>query len=141
MVFQAIVFEDASVSQAISRSFSIVGGNWWRTFFLSLVLSLIMFLFNYLADAPVYLAALFGLIDFTGSISAFNANLPLYKWILYGIYFFIQYLILVILGIIGFIGNTFLYFSIRERKENTGLIREIQAVGTHSNEEEQEYDY
>jgi hypothetical protein len=140
MVYQVIVFEDAKASQALSRSFGIVGGNWWRTFFLTLILILIQILFNYLADAPVYLAAMFGLIDFSGSISAFNQNLPLYKWILYGIYFFIQYIILVILGIISIIGTTFLYFSIREQKENAGLIREIEAIGTHSNEED-DYDY
>ena len=142
LVYPAMIFEEINASQSISRSFSLVAGNWWRTFFLLLILNLIQMMFNYLADMPAYIAHFLGLIRFNSSITYLaNTTVELWEWLLWAVYFFIQYLILVILGIISTIGTSFLYFSIRERKENTGLIREIQAFGTHKNEDDYEYEF
>ena len=134
----AIVFEEVSVSEALARSFKLVGGNWWRTFFLIFILGLIQMMFNYLADAPVYLAKAFGLISFSGSLFNLNQSDSIGTWIMTSLYFYIQYLILAVLGIIGVIGISFQYFSIRERKEKTGLLRQIEAFGKHK---EEEYEY
>lgn len=135
LALPALVFEDLSVSNALSQSFKLVGGNWWRTFFLIFILSLIQFIFNYLADAPVYLAKAFGLISFSGSLFSLNQTDSISTWIMTSIYFYIQYLILAVLGIIGVIGISFQYFSIRERKEKTGLLRQIESFGKHKEEE------
>jgi hypothetical protein len=85
-VLQAVVIEGAGPIEALSRSWSLVQGNWWRVFGIMLVVSLIL--------VGISLAAgLLGLIPFLG-------------WI-------IQLVVPILLTPIAAIAQTLLYFDLR----------------------------
>lgn len=78
VVSPAIVWEDAGVLQALSRSASLVKGHWWRTFGVVLLMMLVTQLAISLITTPISFVAMWGFISqyfqLIGDMAAQNAS-------------------------------------------------------------------
>jgi hypothetical protein len=57
LVTPIIVFEDAGLGQALSRSFEIIKGNWWKTFGILFVGAVIVYIFSIILSIPLIISA------------------------------------------------------------------------------------
>ena len=57
LVAPIIVFEDTGLGQALSRSFQVIKGNWWKTFGIVIIGILIIYIFSIILSIPLIIAA------------------------------------------------------------------------------------
>ena len=128
-----VVHEKAGPFEAISRSFELISGNWWKTFGLMFILQFIVAIVIYIVYIPAIAAIMF---------VAMNG---LDQSIIVGI-LVTTMLLVAVLGIIAsfipMLALTFLYFNIIEEKESPGLINKINNINKEEeNKEENKEDY
>jgi hypothetical protein len=75
MAFPLRAFERAEIGDCISRSFKLINGNWWRTFGLVLVLSLLISCVGYVVYLPFLLIFGFGSLSGMEDPTAYGARL------------------------------------------------------------------
>ena len=114
-----LIFEEISISKSISRSISLIGGKWWSTFGLILVMTIVAGLMQIVFTIPTYIIAIPKALH--GNLMVFDAGTMIAEAI----------------GAIGttllypliFIAIAFQYFNLVERKENQGLKQQIMMAG------------
>jgi hypothetical protein len=122
-------FEKKNVLQAIKRSFELVRGNWWSTFALLMVTSILQSVVAALFMIPFYVVYFVFMItiitaqeqgsdimDHTGTLLAMAIGLGFF---IYGSY---------LTRAITITGMAFQYFHLVEKKESKGLISEIESL-------------
>ena len=117
--FPVISMENKNASEAITRSFKIIKGNWWATFGFFLVLGILTVFISYIIVLPLSLLAGFMIVrpGNTGLASFLYAFSSILNLVLY-------FLISVIL----YIGVDIRYFSLVEKKEQVGLMEQIEQM-------------
>ena len=117
--FPVISIENKNVSDAISRSFHIIKGNWWATFGLFFVLTLLTTFITYIIVFPLSFLAGFMIVR-PGS-SGIASFLYAFSSILNLILYFLTSVIL-------YTGMAIKYFSLVEKKEQAGLMEQIEQM-------------
>ncbi len=118
----AYYVEDLNPSDAIRRSWNLTQDNFWFTFGLYIVVSMIFAFLSYLFIIPllIILSLIIGVGDAT-----FGSNLGILMGLLYGLLYFFQ----LIFSSAQFISLGLHYFNLRERKDGTGLREQIEQLG------------
>ncbi|MCC5927730.1 MAG: hypothetical protein JJU28_00660 [Cyclobacteriaceae bacterium] len=122
-------FEKKNVLQAIKRSFELIRNNWWSTFALLIVTSILQSVVAALFMIPFYVVYFIFMVtvitaqeqgsdimDHTGTLLAMAIGLGFF---IYGSY---------LTRAITITGMTFQYFHLVEKKESKGLISEIESL-------------
>ncbi len=131
----SIIYEGKSITEAISRSFELIKGNWWFTFGIISLFGLIISLASNIFIIPTYV------ISFVSILTESFDNTTFIGVLLSVILYFIVYLYFIALQqmLVGF-----LYFRIKFRQERTGLFDRIEAINISDNDknttEEEEYE-
>jgi hypothetical protein len=119
LFFPIMLNENGSIGYSFSRSFKLLKGQWWST----LAVLIIIWVITYACTLFVYIpTVIFGMIrGFTQDFKSVNS------------------LTLVLLTVVQYIGQVFLilplicsalvYFNLRERQENFGLLERIDKLG------------
>lgn len=115
----AVVLEDASLSDALSRASSLVKDHWWKTFGALLVVGIIISMSSYLFALPAQVLMLSGL--FIGDSSSLVMAGSLINVVIQSLAIFLYALFVVAAALC--------YFSLREQKEGLGLMGRIEAFG------------
>ncbi|MTI32847.1 hypothetical protein [Xanthovirga aplysinae] len=120
--------EGISVTDALGRSYSLVKGNWWNTFGIIIVLSIIYMVLGYLIQLPagIYM----GVKTFSSIQEGFFNLDPAYTTIA-----IFSSIISIIFSAILYIGLAFQYFNLVERAEGVGAAKEIDSIGNDQNEQ------
>jgi hypothetical protein len=140
-VFSIQTKERIGFFDAISRSFKLTSGQWWRTFGLWIVMSIVQGLISFIIVSPFFVAM--GVLGFLNLGK--TADLPSSTFmLLYIIANSLNNILSLICGSIVFVAMAFHYFSLVEEKEGLGLMEKIRLMGTRSDEtaepdEEEEY--
>ncbi|MBB3699520.1 glycerophosphoryl diester phosphodiesterase membrane domain-containing protein [Flammeovirga yaeyamensis] len=119
-----IVFEEKSITEAMSRSNNLVSGNWWATFFYFFILGIIVFGINYVFTIiPAGLVGVGAFFQFSDE-GSLNVAFKL-----------VAVLISMGVGIISpivksayHIGTSTQYFSLKEKKEASSIMRDLNAL-------------
>ena len=123
-VFIALIHENLSIGEAISRSFKMISGNWWQTFGLLFVFGIILTFVSYIIILPL---AFIGAYAFSAtSMGVFQFGGILLAAMLY----FVIYVVFIVLQ------QTLLssvFFSIYTKREGGNILKKVAAI---NNEEE-----
>lgn len=117
--FIAVIYENKSVGDSISRSFQIVKGKWWNTFALILVFGMIVSFTSYIFFIPAYIIAIFSVVNNSFGMA------KIIIIVVFGALYFAAYLYMTALQhiLIGF-----QYFSIITEKEGGSLESEVDEI-------------
>jgi hypothetical protein len=126
-------FEGKTPMESIRRAFFLIKDKWWSTFGLLMTLALVSSFMGYIFTIP---AAIIPLLKGFGVIS--NSPITNFLIILTTVF---SMLGTFLLSALGHFGLGFQYFNLVERKEGTGLLQQINTIGTtlKPSEEEDEY--
>lgn len=121
------LFEDASVSDAFSKSFQLIKGKWWSTFGLMIVSGIIAILIGLLFSIPSYVMLLGNWFSNADSLQEDPTSLMKNFDTWYGS----MVTALSMVGsyssyLIPIMALAFQYFNLSERKEGTGLKSQIE---------------
>ena len=129
LYFPIYVFEDRGldVGTIINRCFKLVRGNWWKTFGVFMITSIIVGVVSSIFFIPPYLMMIFELLQLEGGseeeiLNAINKN-----WFM-TLFFILYALARFILGFLILVGVSFQYFNLVEEKEATGLMDTIASI-------------
>ncbi len=124
IIFCIIMFENKGIGEAFSRSFELTRIQWWWTFLILFVSTVIVGLIVYILAIP---AAIFGFSIGMHQLSN-PGTLPESMGILYIIYSSAMALITYVLYVIPFTVIAFQYFNLVEIKEMPSLINKIDQM-------------
>jgi len=134
--FNIFIHENRSVGEIgaiIRRCFFLVKEKWWSTFGLLFIMSLIIFAITTIIQLPLMITKLSDLFssvaDGGQSMEAFYKQ-SLFEMIYSGITQFAGFLLYVLL----ILSITFQYFNLVERKESSGLMEQIESIGSTTEE-------
>jgi hypothetical protein len=132
-------YERIGFFEALTRSFTLIQGKWWSTLGLTIVLFIIAFIFSLAVAIPGYIIShITSLHDFEFS----KLTEPDSSTGIVGMFSFtVSYLCQAIIYSFPAIGLAFQYFNLVERKEGTGLMSQLQMIGTASSAPEPEEDF
>lgn len=124
--FSILVFNEQSVSDAFSYSFTLIKEHWWMTFASLLVVGIIVFVASFVFTLPtqIYNLAKMGILS--GEVDAENINLVDPLTLLFGI---IGTLAQFLLNIISVVASVLIYFDLNEKKNFTGTYERIKNLG------------
>lgn len=120
LIVPIIVIENASFGYAFNSSFRLIKENWWPTFGVIFVTTLIVGIMNSFAEYPLTFITI-------GSrfISLQSFRLPLI------IFFSILRNILLLTYTLPYIATSLCYFNLAEKKDGLGLLGRIEKFGTN----------
>jgi hypothetical protein len=124
VIFCIIMFENRSIGEAFSRSFELTRIQWWWTFLIIFVSTVIVALIIYILAIP---AGIFGLSIGMHQIKN-PGTLPESMGVLFVIYNSVMAVITYILYIIPFTVIAFQYFNLVEIKERPSLLEKIDLM-------------
>jgi len=128
-----MVFEDKSIGDTFSHSFTLIKGEWWNTFGVLIVVWLLLMVLGQAFSIPamiyqfIKMGTVMGGDDPTEIFSIFKD--PIYLALNIGSYIF-QF----ILYSIPLISTVFIYFDLNEQKNLTGTFEKIESLGTTTEE-------
>lgn len=132
VIFCVIMFEDKGIGEAFSRSFELTRIQWWWTFLILFVSTVIIALIVYILAVP---ATIFGL-----SVGLHQVNhpgtLPESAGVFFIIYSAIMAVINYVLYVIPFTVIAFQYFNLVEIKEMPSLIDKIDLMSNEGSKTE-----
>ncbi len=120
-------FERNNFFTGISRTFYLVQGNWWLTFGLGVVNTIIMYVVFFICYIPFYFIMMFNMI--TQMNQSGGPNFSSMTWVMVGMTVLMTFGYLVTF-IIHYVMTAVHYHNLLERKEGGGLLARIQTVGT-----------
>lgn len=126
-----LVFEERSISDSFSHSFTLIKGQWWNTFGVLIVIWLLIGVLGQVFSIPtmiyqlVKLGTVFGNNDPTKFFEVFKD--PIYLALTVGSYVF-QFM----LYSIPLISIVFIYFDLNEQKNATGTFEKIDNLGNNN---------
>jgi hypothetical protein len=129
--FSLLVFRNLSVTDAISESFILVKDEWWMTFITMFVVWIVMVIASYAFSMPavIYTYVKMGISMGENDLASgeFFTSDPIYIGLNLISYFF-QYF----LNLITLITSVLIYFHLNEKKNFTGTLEKINALGGNS---------
>ncbi|AIM59121.1 hypothetical protein IX49_00710 [Cellulophaga lytica] len=132
LAFSILIFNQKSVGDAFSDSFSLVKDYWWITFATLLVIVIVVFVAGMAFGIPsaIYMWAKMGVFSAEVDPSSMGNNLtdPI-SIIIQALSSLCQYL----LSIITVVAGALIYFDLNERKNLTGTMERIQNLGNSTN--------
>ncbi|MBB5635902.1 hypothetical protein HDE68_001790 [Pedobacter cryoconitis] len=125
-----MIFENASLGYAFSKSFKLLKEQWWTTAATLLIIWVITYATSAFASLPATIMVMVSTL--TGGVKGISTGLIIFSSIL-------QELCKVFM-IIPIVGVSFCYFNLSERQNSSGLMERIQKMGQdetpfHSKEE------
>jgi len=126
-----MVFENKSIGDSFSHSFTLIKGQWWNTFGVLVVVWLLIMVLGQVFSIPaliyqfVKMGTMMGKEDPTAILSIFKD--PIYLVLNIGSYIF-QF----ILYSIPLISTVFIYFDLNEQKNLTGTFEKIDNLGANN---------
>ena len=117
------VLEDQPVATSLRRAFHLVKDNWWSTFFIYIVISLLAGIASYIFVIPAYIVLM---VKSIGSIESGGLTAETGVW--FGITYALAMLGSAFTSMYQILGVALQYFSLREQKEGVGLMRKIAAL-------------
>lgn len=120
IIFMVRMREKLPFFDSVSRCRKLISGNWWFTFALLLILSVIEYFFSFIFAIPQYIAMFIGLLHSTSG----KPDLDSWVLIITSIISSVSYLFYCI----PIIGITFHYFSLVEKKEAVGLLQKLETI-------------
>ena len=121
LIFIVRLEEKISFSESLKRSKELVKGNWWFTFGLILVVTIIQGFLSFVFYIPYYIVIF--LVAFTGfenEVNDFNKILFMISGIIS--------LLSILLYTISIISISFQYYNLVERKEAPGLFQQLDEI-------------
>lgn len=130
-VYPVRVYEKADIGEAITRSFTLIKGNWWWTFLLYFIVSMAAGLLSSIFMIPQYIYTF--ATAFTAA-SGESASMSMTMAIITGILSMVGQ---VVVNTIPFIALIFHYYNLLEKKDKPGLQKRLdQLLPTQANHEE-----
>jgi len=123
-----MVFEDKSIGDTISHSFTLIKEQWWNTFGVLIVVGILVSILGYIFSIPaliyqlIKMGTMIGEEDPTG---VFN----LFKDPIYIVLNVLSYVGKYIFSSITLIASVFIYYDLNEQKNATGTIEKIDGLG------------
>ncbi|MEQ9423868.1 MAG: hypothetical protein RJQ09_05580 [Cyclobacteriaceae bacterium] len=126
--------EDVSFSESISRCFYLIKQNWWETLGVIFISVLIQYGLSFIIQSPLmiwaYLQDFFSVTD-----DSIGEEITFIQTIIMAVGGIINQMV----SIISTVAITFQYFSLKEQKDATGLLKKIDSFGTNTDEVAEEY--
>jgi len=122
-----LVIEEIGFSEALGRSSNLISGHWWLTFGMLIVLYIILSVVSVVFHIPLYI------ITFISALSSVNSDFilqPDWKMKIATAFGSISYFIYSLFTL----ALTFHYFSLREKKEASGLFEKIENLNPENDE-------
>jgi len=129
-VFLIIIYEKVSIGKAISRSFELIKGNWWKTFGLILVFGMIIGTTSYVFIIPIYVVFILAAVSGTQISIGSAVMVTLFVFLYFTAYMFFISMQQIMIA--------FQYFNISVQKEGAHLKDRIAAIS--ENEENPEFE-
>lgn len=129
-----IVHEDAGIGEAISKSFKLIKGYWWKTFGLYVIFYFIIAFSSYALLIPIYIIIFAA--AFAGGGASFGVG-AIIMTVFFAIVYFIGYMFLMTLQ--QFL-IAFQYFNLRVLKDGVSLTDRISAINEETTEVESKSD-
>jgi hypothetical protein len=120
------ILEGRSISDSISYSFSLIKGEWWITFATILVMFMLYYFILMIFNIPQYIYLFIKMLTMTSQASPNPAEM--FDWIyiaLTTIAAIAQYMLHTVIVIC----SVFVYYNLNERKNFTGAMESIDAIG------------
>ncbi len=128
-VFIALIYENKTVGESISRSFEIIRGSWWQTFALVLVFGMIIGAMSYVFIIPIYAVIISASITGNEISSGSTIFITLFVFLYFTAYLFFISMQQVMVA--------FQYFNLLAQKEGLHLKDKIAAIIKEQPEKEQ----
>lgn len=127
LVFSIMVFDKLSISESISRCFTLIKSNWWVTFATLLVIWLLVYIISIVFGIP---AIVYSLVKtFTAVEEASMANPgQIFDWV-YILLNLISTAAQYLLYTVTIVSAAFIYFNLNEIKNFTGTYETIDSLG------------
>lgn len=124
IVWSIMIFEDVDFSTAFGRSMKLINKNWWQTFAVIIIATIIIYVLTIFISLP---SLLFGFKSFFKNIK--NGQ-PLTTELPIGYYIFntITHLLTQLLMVVPVVISAFIYFSAVEKVEKPSLIEKIGQI-------------
>jgi len=141
LINSVIIMEDVSFGKAFSRSFDLLTDNYWSTFGLVIVLYILVSVFSFVFSIPAtVVAAIWGFnsletIKDTGEMAQVDGLLETVMFVTQILANLGRNFLVVIPGI----AMGFQYFHLKEVKESTGLMEQIEQMGAAAREDDETY--
>ncbi|MBB6460500.1 glycerophosphoryl diester phosphodiesterase membrane domain-containing protein [Flammeovirga kamogawensis] len=119
-----VVFENASISEALSKSRKLVSGNWWSTLGYLIVIS---FIASFFGSIISFVGGLFSGVNAESLLSSNGEFSSTYSFVLLTINF-ISNLVTPVFYVIVYFGIVVQYFSLKEQKEATSILNDVEAM-------------
>lgn len=120
LIYMVRIQEKRSFFESISRCRYLITGNWWFTFALILIFTVIQYFFTFLFYIPQYIAMFIGMLHMRNGQMSFNSTLMIITSMIASVSYFFYVIVL--------IGISFHYFSLVEKKEATGLMEKLETL-------------
>ncbi len=122
------VFQEKTVMDAISDSFSFIKNHWWETFGILLVVAILVTVLGYIFSIPVIIYELiqgFSILKNQDPTEVFN----LFSDPIYLLFTVISYLGNFLFYSVTLISTVLIYFDINEQKNHSGTFEKIDDLG------------
>ena len=123
-----MVFENKSVGDTISHCFTLIKGQWWTTFGVLLLISILISILGSIFSVPALIYQLLKMGIMIGEEDP-TAVFNLFKDPIYIALNVLSYIGKFILSSITLIATVFIYYDLNEQKNLTGTIEKIDSLG------------
>jgi len=123
-----MVFENKSIGDTISHSFTLIKGEWWTTFGVLLLVSILVSILGSIFSIPAFLYQIIKMGTMIGEEDP-TAMFDLFKDPIYVALNVLSYIGKFILSSITMIATVFVYYDLNEQKNLTGTIEKIDSLG------------
>jgi hypothetical protein len=118
------IYEEKSFFQAVSRCLDLIKGNWWATFGLLIVLSIVQGLLSFVFQIPMLISTVLLTLQGINKEVSGDTNI-----------FLVVSTIISTIGsqllyVVSLTGLCFQYFNLVEEKDASGLLSRIDSIGT-----------
>ena len=125
IMYPTYMFEDISVTEAITKGFSYVKTKWWFVFGTMFLMGIILWFLGLVADTPIYIYSYIKDIGAAKGAEVIEQNLDVILAVISVISLIIGY----ILRTASLITTALTYFSLREYHTQEGILDRIDSIG------------
>lgn len=123
-----LAFENKSVGDTISHSFTLIKGQWWTTFGILIVVGLLVSVLGAAFSIPAFIYQIVKMATSFGQNDP-SAVIDLFKDPVYIALNVFSYAGRFVLSSITLIATVFIYFDLNEQKNLTGTLEKIESIG------------
>jgi hypothetical protein len=125
-----MVFEEKSIGDTFSQSFTLIKGQWWNTFGVLIVVWLLIMVLGQAFSIPAFIYQMVKMATMMQNEDP-TAMFELFKDPIYLILNILSYVFQFILYAIPLISTVFVYFDLNEQKNFTGTFEKIENLGNN----------